>query len=77
MCYAPGSMATDPTALRVAVLSEIVRAMGESLPPGAREATRLRLLARRRQLAFELDADPETRDELFREFDALFGPFQV
>ena len=52
-------MPTDPTVLRVAVLTEIVRAIGASLPPEAR------------------DADPAARDELFREFDALFAPFRV
>ena len=29
------------------------------------------------ELAIELAADPATRDELFREFDALFAPFRV
>ena len=63
--------------LRVAVLTEIVRAMGDSLPPGAREATRIRLAERRRQLAVEMAADTAGRDRLIREFDALFARFRV
>ena len=70
-------LAPEALALRVAVLSEIVQAMGASLPPGAREATRIRLAERRRELAVELAADAEARDALFREFDALFAPYRV
>ena len=70
-------MATDPHQLRVAVLVEIVQAMGASLPPGAREAARTRLAERRRELAREFAADPEARDELYREFDSLFALFRI
>ena len=70
-------MATDPLQLRVAVLVEFVQAMGACMPPGAREATRIRLAERRQDLAREFEADPEARDELYREFDALFSLFRI
>ncbi len=61
--------------VRVSALTAIVRAMGNSLPPGAREATRIRLVDRRRQLAVELAANDAERDILFREFDTLTETF--
>ena len=70
-------MATDPLQLRVAVLVEIVQAMGAGLPAGAREATRIRLAERRQELAREFAADPEARDELHREFDSLLALFRI